>query len=357
MISQELLPLQPAACEELPPVLLGSGPAHVGARLERYYLSVAEILERWVARRKSRNTQKAYRQDVMSFVGFLGLRWPHDSAGLFRATVADVQRFRDGLEEAGAAPKTINRRLSSVSSFYKYLAAVAAELRLPITVPNPAHAQFISRGSTDPVDETKALTATRARQLMGLPSGDSVVCYRDRAILKFYLYTGARLGTGCRLQVSDFHQDEEGSTIKVIEKGNKRRTVGLHFAAAEAISEYIKHAGLTTGPLFRARKGTWSEELSERPIHENSMSAIVMGYLQRLPGATKEEKRGDGTTAERCVYTPHSLRATTATLLLSAGVDIRKVQELLGHRHVTTTQIYDKRRIQTSQSASHDVPI
>ena len=54
----------------------------------------------------------------------------------------------------------------------------------------------------------------------------------------------------------------------------------------------------------------------------------------------------DGTVkkVKRCIYTPHSLRATTATLLLDAGVDIIKVKELLGHRHVTTTQIYDKRR-------------
>lgn len=49
------------------------------------------------------------------------------------------------------------------------------------------------------------------------------------------------------------------------------------------------------------------------------------------------------------IYTPHSLRATTATLLLDAGVDITKVQELLGHRHITTTQIYDKRRRSTSE--------
>jgi len=57
------------------------------------------------------------------------------------------------------------------------------------------------------------------------------------------------------------------------------------------------------------------------------------------------------------IYTPHSLRATTATLLLDAGEDIRKVQDLLGHKHVTTTQIYDKRRIATSESSSHNVPI
>jgi site-specific recombinase XerC len=56
-------------------------------------------------------------------------------------------------------------------------------------------------------------------------------------------------------------------------------------------------------------------------------------------------------------YTPHSLRATTPILLLDASLDIVKVQELLGHRHITTTQIYDKRRRTTAESASHDVPI
>jgi integrase len=67
----------------------------------------------------------------------------------------------------------------------------------------------------------------------------------------------------------------------------------------------------------------------------------------------------DGTVrkVKRCVYTPHSLRATTATLLLDAGVDIIKVKELLGHRYVTTTQIYDKRRRSLKEGASHDVPI
>ncbi|MDQ6759458.1 MAG: tyrosine-type recombinase/integrase [Acidobacteriota bacterium] len=75
--------------------------------------------------------------------------------------------------------------------------------------------------------------------------------------------------------------------------------------------------------------------------------------MEQLPGATKEEQLPDGSTVRRCLYTPHSLRATTATLLLDASVDIIKVKDLLGHRHVTTTQIYDKRRRSTSESASH----
>lgn len=71
----------------------------------------------------------------------------------------------------------------------------------------------------------------------------------------------------------------------------------------------------------------------------------------------KEIDLADGRKTQHCVYTPHSLRATAATLLLDAGVDITSVQELLGHKHVSVTQMYDKRRRATKQSASHQVPL
>ena len=84
---------------------------------------------------------------------------------------------------------------------------------------------------------------------------------------------------------------------------------------------------------------------------------LLQGYFAQLPGAL-QEVIGDGESPrKKCIYTPHSTRATTATLLLEDGEDIRKVQELLGHRHVTTTQIYDKRRRLTAEGASHRVPI
>ena len=284
----------------------------------------------------------------MALVRFLGIAWPDEATSLLSVSIRDVQSFRDDLLTRNAAPKTLNRRISSVSSFYKYLGAAAAELRLPITVPNPAHAQFISRESTDAREETKALSATRARQLMSLPSGGTILDYRDRAILKVYLYTGMRLSAGCRLRVSDFHQEGEEATLRIHEKGDRRRTIGLHFQAAQAIQEYVDEAGLNGGPLFRPRRGPRTVELAQRPMNPCTMYLLIQSYLEQLPGAMKEG---------RCIYTPHSLRATTATLLLNAGVDIRKVQDLLGHRHITTTQIYDKRRRSTSESASHDVPI
>jgi site-specific recombinase XerD len=297
----------------------------------------------------------------MAFCESMGIRWPDDATRLFTVSVADVQDFRDRMIADGKAPKTVNRRIASLSSFYKYLQGVASEFRLPITVPNPAHAQFIPRGSSDPRDETKALSATRARQLMGMPAGDSVLDYRDRAIIKVFLYSGIRIGTGCRLKVKDFHQDGDEATITLHEKGDKHRRIGLHFAAAQAIAEYVEKAGLTKGPLFRARRHSKKMELGEKAIGLVTMYRLLQGYLARLPGSMREEEvageDGSMQKVKRCVYTPHSLRATTATLLLEAGVDIIKVKDLLGHRHVTTTQIYDKRRRSLKEGASHDVPI
>ncbi len=356
----ELATIQNAS-RELPPVLLGRATPAVERQIGSFYASVAEVFERWVARRESPHTRRAYRQDVMAFCEFAAIRWPDDATRILTTSVVEVQDFRDRMIADGKAPKTVNRRIASLSSFYKYLQGVASEFRLPITVPNPAHAQFIPRGSSDPRDETKALSATRARQLMGLPSGDSVLDYRDRAIVKFFLYSGARIGTGCRLKVKDFHQDGDEATITLHEKGDKHRRIGLHFAAAEAISEYIQKAGLAKGPLFRAQRHSRKKELGEKPIGLVTMYHLLQGYLTRLPGSLREEEivceDGVMRKVERCVYTPHSIRATTATLLLDAGVDIIKVKDLLGHRHVTTTQIYDKRRRSLKEGASHDVPI
>ena len=87
------------------------------------------------------------------------------------------------------------------------------------------------------------------------------------------------------------------------------------------------------------------------------MWRLLKGYLEQLPNALQERALSDGTRRVECVYTPHSLRATAATLLLDSGVDIMEVKELLGHRHVTTTQIYDKRRRAAREGASHKMPL
>src|SRR5262249_35855436 len=118
----------------LPPALAGRLTPAAAEQIHQFYLSVADIFERWVHRRTSSHTQRAYRQDVMAFIQYLanywpgGFKWPQESHRMLSVTLADVLGWRQSLLQAQAAPKTLNRRISSLSSFYKYLGAAAAEL-------------------------------------------------------------------------------------------------------------------------------------------------------------------------------------------------------------------------------------
>ena len=350
------IPLQAPTAILVPPLLDGTATPELRTRVERFYQAIERIFESWVNRSESLHTRRAYRDDVMAFVRFLGLAWPQEAPALLGVSVRDVQRFREALVELGAANKTLNRRICSLSAFYKYLGLSAAELRLPINVPNPASAQFVKRAKADARKETKALSLARVRQLLALPQGHDVLAARDRAILSFYLYSGARIAAGCKLTVAGFHYDREDSTIRLQEKGGEYRTIGLHFVAAEAMREYLDQSAITSGALFRPRAHSRSQSLADTHMEEFTMYRLLMRYLEALPGALVGHRDPQAREVLDCIYNPHSLRASCATLLLDAGVDIREVQELLGHKHITTTQIYDKRRRTTRESASHKAP-
>jgi site-specific recombinase XerD len=102
----------------LPPILAGNASPDMRKRVEQFFFSAASLFEAWVTRRKSAHTQRAYREDIMTFVKFAGIEWPDQAIALYSVSVKDVLAFREQLVERNAAPKTINRRVSSVSSFY-----------------------------------------------------------------------------------------------------------------------------------------------------------------------------------------------------------------------------------------------
>ncbi len=112
--------------DDLPPILAGRFTPAVSARVREFFFSVESMFESWLARRNSPHTQRAYREDVMAFVRFVGIARPEEAPDLLKTTVKEVQAFRAVLYEKTAAPKTINRRISSLSSFFKYMAAAAA---------------------------------------------------------------------------------------------------------------------------------------------------------------------------------------------------------------------------------------
>jgi hypothetical protein len=119
-----------------------------------------------VNRPRSLHTRRSYKEGVLSFVQYRGIVWPQEASSLFLVSVAEVQEYRDVLAAARRSQKTINHRVSALS---------AAELRLPIVVPNPAHSQFIARESSDPREGTLSVPAAGARQLLNLPTGDSML--------------------------------------------------------------------------------------------------------------------------------------------------------------------------------------
>jgi len=124
-----------------------------------------------------------------------------------------------------------------------------------------------------------------------------------------------------------------------ISKGGRIKTKGIHFSAAEAIKENIAVADIASGPLFRPRVSKHDERLASRRMTEQSMCRVLMGYLEQLPGAFQEQELPSQGKVRICIYSPHSLRATTATLLLDNAVMLESVQDLLDHKHITTTQI------------------
>jgi hypothetical protein len=107
------------------------------------------------------------------------------------------------------------------------------------------------------------------------------------------------------------------------------------------------------GPEFwyRFALGTHSPEQNAR------LSRLLTLYPERLAGAVQDVELPSGEKVERYVYSPRSLRATTATLLLNSVVAIEEAQDPFDHEHITTTQIYDKRRRGVRDSTSHKVPI
>ncbi len=357
----ELLPsevLPPESPRELLAVLHGHESPVVRRRVEQFYLSVASMFEAWVNRSANPNTVRTYRRAVENFIEFLGLEWPKEAHRMLSVSVDEVRAWRDFMvgdpndPEAGQAPATVNARVSALSAFYNFMRETAAtELKLPVVVSNPAHAQFIRREGTEPRTPTIALKRNQAHKLMSLPKGDSVLATRDRAILAVFLYAGIRIRTACVLTVSGFQDDSEDPVLEISEKGRgkSKRRIGIHAHCAEALREHLTASRILEGPLFRARKNARSEELGATQISQPSMYRLLLSYLERLP-----HSRGDKGKSR---YTPHSLRATTATLLDDAGVPITRIQELLGHKDIRVTEGYIKQLRDTRKSASHDVPL
>jgi integrase/recombinase XerC len=259
----------------------------------------------------SPRTLKAYRIDLGQLVAFLEemgtgkVAWPEVTRTHLRAFVAR------GL--AGASPPTVMRKLAALRTFFRWLVAEG------VVTSNPA---ALLATPKQPKRLPRGLNVDDAFALVEAPEGPEVLRLRDRAFLEVLYGGGLRVSELVGLSLGDL--DLPGGAARVLGKGRKERLVPLGRKAREALSAYLSRRGelLREGgaedAVFLGRRGT---RLTARQVARRLDGWVRAAALSRN-------------------VSPHALRHSFATHLLAGGADLRAIQELLGHRSLSTTQRY-----------------
>lgn len=267
------------------------------------------------------NTCRAYRADLDAFAAFVNKRsaakGPGRRSAAFRVKTVDVLTIRLYLGHLHQKSRktTISRKLSAIRSFYRYL------IKRGIAADNPAD-QVLTPKQEKHIPTY--LTVDDMFRLLDSLLDDSLLGLRNRALFETLYSCGIRVSELAGLNVFDV--DVNTASIRVLGKGNRERVVPVGQKALDAIRAYrAKLAGRgeggglnRNGPLFLNKNRT---RLSTRSI------ARILDKLVRECGLTVP-------------ISPHALRHSFATHLLDAGADLRAVQELLGHKSLSTTQKY-----------------
>ncbi len=288
--------------------------------------------EVWLASQKSARTRRAYKLDVAHFMRTLGITTPDMLRQVdHRAVIAWERIMR---EEEGAAPSTVRRRMSALSSLFKHLVRHGTASRNPVVdVSRPT----INRDE----GSTAAFSKAQARKLLDAPPADTVAGLRDRAILAVGLQVGFRRAEIAALKVGDLHQNRGLDALRVVRKGGRREALAIHPHAAQRIRAYLELAGhgeQADTPLFRPLRGNAKPHDPAGRLDPDAIDRIVRKYAARI-GLT----RG---------YSAHSMRATFITTALENGAQLEDVQKAAGHRDPSTTKLYDRRGYNPEKAAS-----
>lgn len=268
----------------------------------------------WLAteRAASPKTVDAYRQDVAKFIEFLLTVGKNDPSCV---EPNDVYHYIGFLSECGLAPSSIRRNLSAIRTFYAFLSAeqgIGVDPTINVASPR------MWRRVPD------ALTVPQVEALLSQPDPGTVLGLRDKAMLEFTYATGLRVSEVISTRLNDINFETQ--TVRCVGKGAKERLVPIGSIAVEWVRRYLDESR----PKLQGRTKTDTLFLNWR-----GKRLTRMGYWKIL-------KRYVGMAGIRKRVTPHVLRHTFATHLLEGGASLRDVQQLLGHKDISTTQIYAK---------------
>jgi integrase/recombinase XerD len=254
-------------------------------------------------------TVAAYRRDLARLFDWLAGRDPS------RLSIRELADYLAWLHSKKLAPATIARHIASLKVFFRYLqlegvleenlAELLGSQKLWQRVPTVLSPQQIDR-------------------LFNAPHQTDTCWRRDRAMLELLYATGCRASEISNLRLRDLHIDDGFCVCRG--KGGKQRLVPLGARAAEAVRAYLGHERpkLARSPL--ADDDWLLLSYRGRRLRRERIWELLRRYAQRV-GAPR-------------AVSPHTLRHSFATHLLAGGVDLRQVQEMLGHASIATTQIY-----------------
>jgi integrase/recombinase XerD len=285
--------------------------AAVEARFEALVLDFLAHLE--FERGLARNTLDAYRSDLLQYGAFLAKRHlgPTEAA---RGDVADfLADLATGSGQPSCSPATINRKSACLRSFYRHLR------REELIDDDP------TAGLSPPSKSRKlprVLTYAEVKRLLESVNGNDAIALRDRALLEVMYGCGLRASEAVGLDVNEV--DLRRGFVRPHGKGNKERMVPLGREAAAAVKRYLR----TGRPQLIG-----SRRVSKLFVNFRGGSLTRQGLYKIIQRHAKE-------VGMEGRMSPHTLRHSFATHLLSGGCDLRSVQEMLGHADVATTQLY-----------------
>ena len=262
----------------------------------------------------SLNTANAYKRDLTNFFNFLSSHY-EEIVTIHKLSEVTIKTLRAWLSDKRGKriqPRSISRSLSAVKNFYRWLFSnEQIENSYVLNFKGPRLKPRLPRPLS--IKETKAVLTSISNE-----SGKSWVSARDYSILILLYGCGLRISEALNLKFSCIPLPD---TIRILGKGNKERLVPILPIAKKAIENYLKLCPYTmksTDYIFLGKRG--------KKLNPKIIQNVVLQSRREL---------GLPSTA-----TPHSFRHSFATHLLSAGADLRSIQELLGHESLSSTQVY-----------------
>jgi integrase/recombinase XerC len=283
----------------------------------------------------SPRTVRAYAGDLGRFVEFWERQFANESAAstpLSRVDVLAVRSHMASLHRARLSNRSLARHLSTLRSLFAWACREGWIRSNPAAaVPTPRLPKTLAR----------ALSISDTERLLQAAPEEEPFPERDRAIFEFLYATGLRVSelSGADLDDIDLSQ----RLVRVLGKGNKERIVPFGEPAADALRGYL--------PVRSALRARQTGDSEEEPLFVNARGGRLTA--RSIARMLKRRLREAG-LPER--ISPHALRHTFATHLLSAGADLRAIQELLGHASLSTTQKYthvDAARLMEVYRKSH----